>query len=170
MFDRNSEKSLKPEKDLTEIQQKNVDISDFKLFLKLFKSDSSIINEEYRERFLNIKWSEIEKESAYSTCIADKILFQNENFIGAVYEINCLAGGYCKTIHLAVFNTCGTLHETLRIGYNYSDLTSETMMSFELHHKNKLKLKSESKELNHDGEVIDSGKDEQVLSLEKYMK
>ena len=170
-LDRNTENSRENTNTENLIETHNkTEISDFETFLKAFKSESAvIISEDYLERFLKIKWTEIERKQNYTDCLAERILFEKENFIGVIYTINCLAGGHCSTTHLAVFDNSGILQETIQIGYNFSDLAGERSMSFEIYDRNKLKLTTETIELNDDGDVVGMKKEETIKSLEKYI-
>ena len=170
--DRNSEKiNQNDEIDLTEFEQIKADTLGFATFLGLFTSESAeTINEDYFERFLKIKWTKTEKEQVYSSVIAEKILFENDEFIGVVYIINCLAGGECATTHLAIFDTSRILRETIQVGFNFSDLAGERIMTFEIYDRDKLKLTTETIELNDNGEVIDTKKEEKIITIDKYIE
>ena len=170
--DRNSEKNNQNDEiDLTEIEQIKADTLGFATFLELFTLESSeTINEDYLERFLNIKWTENEREQTYSSCIAEKILFENDEFIGVVYTMNCLAGGACTTTHLAIFDTSGILRETIQIGFSFSDLAGERNMTFEIYDIDKLRLTTETIDMNDEGEVIATKKEEKIITIDKYIE
>lgn len=85
--------------------------------------------------------------------------------MGLVYKIECSAGGYCESNHLAVFNKAGELIDQLEIGHHFGDKGFDRSLSYEFKGSFViLKSKDIERFENSQGEVMENVRREETFT------